>query len=199
MKRPKVGIAAVIRDENRVLLGLRKGKHADGTWGFPGGHLEGGESFESCAIRETEEETGIMLPAVKLWTVENTIFHTEKRHYAVVFLTADMPAGQKVRVMEPDKCERWDWFPWTDLPAPLMQGIERLVVRGINPFPSVAQAKVVCRLNCMPDYLHLSLGSFAEEDEHLKGMGLQENDRVEILIRKLQEDLYGMVQRKRTC
>lgn len=185
MKRPKVGIVAVILRETRVLLGLRKGKHADGTWGFPGGHLEGGESFECCAIRETEEETGIILPAVKFWTVVNTIFHAEKRHYAVVFLTADMPAGQEARVIEPDKCARWGWFPWTDLPAPLMQGIESLVVRGLNPFPSAAQATIVRRLNCMPDNLHLSLGSFTEEDEHLKGMGLQENDRVEISIRKL--------------
>jgi 8-oxo-dGTP pyrophosphatase MutT (NUDIX family) len=47
--------------------------------GFPGGHIEGGESFEGCAIRETEEETGIMLAEARLWTVENTIFHTEKK------------------------------------------------------------------------------------------------------------------------
>lgn len=187
MKRPKVGIAAVIRDENRVLLGLRKGKHAGGTWGPPGGHLEGGESFECGAIRETEEETGIRLPAAKFWTVTNTIFHAEKRHFAVVFLIADMPAGQEARVIEPDKCECWDWFPWSNLPAPLMQGIESLVVRGLNPFPSTAQATIVRRLNLCPD-LHLSLGSFAEEDKHLKGMGLQENDRVEISIRKLRGD-----------
>lgn len=39
----------------------RKGSHGDGEWALPGGHLEMGESFEQCAVREVEEETGIMV------------------------------------------------------------------------------------------------------------------------------------------
>ena len=134
MKRPKVGIAVIVRRDNRVLLGLRIGKHADGTWGFPGGHLEGGESFETCAVRETEEETGIILAGARVWGVEETIYHREKRHYVVVFLVADMPDGQEAQVTEPEKCEYWKWFPLNQLPAPLMPGIEKLVARGWNPF-----------------------------------------------------------------
>lgn len=134
MKRPKVGVATVIRKDGRVLLGLRNGKHANGTWGFPGGHLEGGESFEYCAIRETEEETGIVLASARLWTVENTIFYAEDRHYVVVFLVSNLPAGQEAHVIEPTKCKYWKWFPWDDLPSPLMQGVGKLVDRGLNPF-----------------------------------------------------------------
>jgi len=44
-----------------VLMGMRKNKHGDGTWCFPGGHLEMHETPERCAIRETFEETGIQL------------------------------------------------------------------------------------------------------------------------------------------
>lgn len=134
MKRPKVGIGAAIRSGDHVLLGLRKGKHAGGTWGFPGGHMEGGETFEQCAIRETEEETGLILPCVKLWTVENTVFHVETKHYVVVFMVADLPSGQEARVMEPDKCDCWTWFPWDGLPSPLMQGIEKLLLRNAHPW-----------------------------------------------------------------
>ena len=34
-------------------------KQVSGFYGFPKGHIEDGESFEECAIRETLEETGI--------------------------------------------------------------------------------------------------------------------------------------------
>jgi 8-oxo-dGTP diphosphatase len=133
MRRPKVGVAVIIRDRDRVLYGLRQSKHADGFWGFPGGHLEGGESFEGCAIRETEEETGLILPDATFWTAENTLFHLENKHYVVIFTIANLPKGQEARIMEPDKCVRWEWFPWTQPPTPLMPGIEQLMSKDKNP------------------------------------------------------------------
>lgn len=133
MKRPKVGIGVAIRCDDHVLLGLRQGRHAPGMWGFPGGHLEGGESFEHCVIRETAEETGIRLVSATLWTVENVVFWTENKHYVTIFMVADHPTGQDAINLEPEKCERWDWFPWDKLPSPLMPGIEALVRRGLSP------------------------------------------------------------------
>ncbi len=133
MKRPKVGVGVAIRDRDCVLLGLRKGTHAVGMWGFPGGHLEGGESFEDCSLRETQEETGIILAGAKLWTVANTIFWNESRHFVNVLMVADMPLGQVAHVMEPTKCEKWQWFRWTSLPCPLMPGIEKALSLGMSP------------------------------------------------------------------
>ena len=134
MKRPKVGMGIAIRDGECVLLGLRKAGHAPGVWCFPGGHMEGGESFEDCALRETEEETGIILATAKLWTVENTVYHRENKHYVVIFMVADLPLGQRPQVMEPERCEEWDWFKWDALPCPLIQCTEKLVTHGFNPF-----------------------------------------------------------------
>ena len=139
MERPKVGIAVAIRHSSRslydgVLLGLRQGGHAPGMWGFTGGYLEGGETFEQCAIRETKEESGIVLSSVQFWTVENIIFDAEGKHFVTVFMVADMPADQSARVMEPNKCLKWELFPWAHLPSPIMPGIVQLVQRGANPF-----------------------------------------------------------------
>ena len=61
MDRPKVGVGVAVFQEGRILLGKRKGAHGDGEWGFPGGHLELGETVEECARRELFEETGMQV------------------------------------------------------------------------------------------------------------------------------------------
>ena len=53
MDRPKVGVGVIVVKEGKVLLQRRRGAHGEGTWGFPGGHLEFKESWEECAKRET--------------------------------------------------------------------------------------------------------------------------------------------------
>jgi 8-oxo-dGTP pyrophosphatase MutT (NUDIX family) len=48
----------VVRGDE-VLFGLRRGAHGGGTWSFPGGHVDDGESAEACALHELEEEAGL--------------------------------------------------------------------------------------------------------------------------------------------
>lgn len=139
MERPLVGVGVLIFDEDdRVLLGLRKGKHAEGMWGLPGGHLEGGESFEQCAKREVEEETGILLPDdILYWTTVNTVYHTEGKHYVVILMVVRCPNGQDAEIVEPKKCEEWVWASWDDMPGPLMPGLETAIRNGTCPVDMV--------------------------------------------------------------
>jgi len=39
-KQPKVGLAALIIKDKKVLFGKRKNPHGHGSWCFPGGHLD---------------------------------------------------------------------------------------------------------------------------------------------------------------
>ncbi len=132
-KRPKVGIGVIVIKNGKVLLGKRKGAHGEGSWSFPGGHLEFNESWEDCALRETKEETGIKIKNLRFGTATNDIFQAEKKHYITIFMLADYDSGE-VKIMEPEKCERWEWFEWDNLPQPLFLPIQNLRKRNYNPF-----------------------------------------------------------------
>lgn len=130
-ERPKVGVACIVVKNNKVLLGKRKSAHGEGTWGFPGGHLEFGESPEQCAVREALEETGIKIKNIKVGPYTNDIFKADKRHYITLFVLSDYDSGEP-RVMEPDKCEVWQWFSWNSLPEPLFMPIHNLLKTGFT-------------------------------------------------------------------
>ncbi|MCG8633970.1 MAG: NUDIX hydrolase, partial [Desulfobacterales bacterium] len=118
--------------EGKVLLGRRKGGHGTGTWAFPGGHLEFGESIEACAKREVMEETGLEVDNIRHQAFTNDIFTREDKHYATLFVRADYTSGKAV-VMEPDKCEQWAWFDWGQFPEPLFLSLENLLKQGFRP------------------------------------------------------------------
>jgi len=131
--RPKVGVGVIVIKDNKVLLGKRKSSHGTGSWCFPGGHLEFGEAVEDCARRETFEETGIKVKNIRMGMFTNDIFEKEGKHYITLFAVCNYDSG-KLKVMEPEKCEKWEWFKWDNLPNPLFVPIENLLKQGYNPF-----------------------------------------------------------------
>jgi 8-oxo-dGTP diphosphatase len=131
--RPKVGVGVIVKNGDQVLLGKRKNAHGEGDWCFPGGHLEFKESIEDCARREVLEETGIKIKNLKLGPYTNDIFEKEGKHYVTLYVTCDYSSGT-VQVMEPEKCEGWQWFKWSELPKPLFIPISNLLNLNFNPF-----------------------------------------------------------------
>ncbi|PNE39918.1 NUDIX hydrolase [Streptomyces noursei] len=63
--RPGIS-AAIVVDQGRVLLVRRRVREGELSWQFPAGKIEPGESAEEAAVRETNEETGLTVSAVKL-------------------------------------------------------------------------------------------------------------------------------------
>jgi 8-oxo-dGTP diphosphatase len=124
--RPKVGLAVIIKKENKILLGQRKGSHGEGTWAMPGGHLEYGESWEECATREVSEEVGITISNIQYLSATNDIFQEPNKHYVTIFMTADYKSGE-VQNLEPEKCAGWGWFEWDKMPSPIMLPIINLI------------------------------------------------------------------------
>eukprot|EP00979_Chaetoceros_neogracilis_P018571 scaffold10820_cov277-Chaetoceros_neogracile.AAC.2 len=60
----RVGVGVLVKDPKKkgsLFAGVRKGSHGAGSLALPGGHLEMMESWEECARREVQEETGLKI------------------------------------------------------------------------------------------------------------------------------------------
>ncbi len=113
----KVGVGVMILKDGKILLGKRKSEHGKGEYSFPGGHLEYMESFEDCVRRDVIEETGMIIDNIRFLHVANIDYYDPK-HYINIGFVADWKGGE-ARVMEPEKCESWDWYDLDHLPEPL--------------------------------------------------------------------------------
>lgn len=121
--KPCVGVMTF--KNGKVLLGKRKGSHGNGEYSFTGGHLEYGESFEECGIRETQEEAGIKIKNIKFLCLANYSRH-DNRQDILVGLIADWESGEH-KIMEPEKCEGWDWYDLDNLPTPIFYPAQVLI------------------------------------------------------------------------
>jgi len=138
IEQPLVGVAVIVCRDQKVLLGKRRNAHGEGTWAFPGGHLEFNESIEACARREVREETGLEITNIRYGTFTNDVFEPEEKHYVTLFVVSDSRSGAP-EVREPDKCERWRWFEWGVFPEPRFLPIQNLMEQGFSPFMESAE------------------------------------------------------------
>src|ERR1700747_3329101 len=98
--RPSVGVVAIVRRGDRVLVVRRANPPMLGRWGFPGGVLELGETVAQGAMRELEEETGVKAEAVGPLTVIDTIERDReggvRYHYTLVAVVGRWQSGEGI-------------------------------------------------------------------------------------------------------
>ena len=114
-----VGVNPLVIRKGKLLLGRRKNVVGHNTWGFPGGHLEVGESIEKCAERELYEETGMRCKIFILNNVINQIISKHKYYLQIGVEAIDVRGEPKV--MEPDKCYELKWFDFNKLPKNILK------------------------------------------------------------------------------
>ena len=119
----RVGVGAFVlksKQESRTnpsfLIGQRVNAHGAGTYALPGGHLEFGETPETCATRELMEETGLKVTNVRFLTATNDYMPADKKHYVTMFMVCEREDERaEPQLLEPDKCQGWEWASWEEL------------------------------------------------------------------------------------
>jgi len=114
------GVAAVIgRLDRRGRL----------LWSLPKGHIEAGETAEQAAVREVEEETGIIgrvvapLGTIDFWFVaEDRRVHKTVHHFLLSALGGEL-SDEDVEVAEVA------WVPLAELESRLAYADERRLIR----------------------------------------------------------------------
>ena len=120
----RAGVGFVLNHSNEVLMMFRRGK-----WDLPKGKMDKNETFEECAIRETEEETG--LKNIELVLPLITTYHTyhEGSRYVLKeteWFTMKISGEQKLIPQATEQITKLEWVGKNDLKK-YMQ----------NSFPSV--------------------------------------------------------------
>ena len=115
--RPAVTADCVVMTKEavpKVLLIERGNDPFKGCWAFPGGFMDMDETTEQCAIRELEEETGLVVEKVlQIGAYSKVDRDTRGRTISVAYLAViDKP----VDVTGQDDAAKAQWFPIDVLP-----------------------------------------------------------------------------------
>jgi ADP-ribose pyrophosphatase YjhB (NUDIX family) len=94
---PKLAALAVVIRDDRVLLVKRRNPPDAGLWGFPGGHVDLGETAMHAATRELHEETGVRARAVRYLTnvdvIERDAQGAIRFHFLLAAVLCDYETG----------------------------------------------------------------------------------------------------------
>ena len=115
--RPAVTADCVVitkENEQKVLLIQRGFEPYKGCWAFPGGFMNMDESTEQCAVRELEEETGLIVSELQQIGAYSRVDRDPRgRTITVAYLAI---IDETISVHGQDDAARAEWFPLSDLP-----------------------------------------------------------------------------------
>lgn len=85
---PLLAACTAIWRGDKILLAKRDAAPNAGTWAMPGGVVEVGETLKTAAIREVQEETGLILEEVIFNRTHEIIRHDDEGRVQMHFVIA---------------------------------------------------------------------------------------------------------------
>jgi len=142
---PKVGVGVFVVRGESFLTCQRKGSHGSGSWSVPGGHLEFGETPQECAVRETKEESGLIVNVEDMVELgfTNDFFPEEKKHYVTLYYVVEYKGKGKPHLTEPERQTAWEWVSWEEFCAKeVFLPIRNAINTGTKPLEALRATKV---------------------------------------------------------
>ena len=116
--RPLIGVGSIIIEDSRVVLVKRAHPPIQGQWSIPGGVLEVGEMIREAAVRESREETGLVVEPGELLGVFDRILHDADRrvqyHYVLIDFLCRRVGGELLAASDAAEVR---WFKPEELPG----------------------------------------------------------------------------------
>jgi mutator protein MutT len=113
---PRLGAIAVVIRNGHALLVQRSKSPDRGLWGFPGGHVEPGETALEAAVRELREETGVLARPICYLTNIDVIRRgadgTVSAHYLLAAVLCDHLSGEPIAA---DDAQDARWVSFADI------------------------------------------------------------------------------------
>ena len=129
-----VGVGVIITNKHgQILVGKRNSQHAP-YWSIFGGHVDPGETFEACAIREIKEEIGINIEQPTVFGISNNLltYQQEGKHTVSVCMHVEYQGDIEPKIMEADKCESLMWTSPSNLPEPHFEASQNAIDLWLN-------------------------------------------------------------------
>jgi 8-oxo-dGTP diphosphatase len=128
----RVGVGIMLLKDGKILMGKRHDDpekadsqlHGEGTWTFPGGKVDFGDTVLSAVKRELLEETGIKLSSAKLFSVTDEI--VKDAHFVTVGFYSEDFEGE-AQTLEPDEIVEWKWFSFDNLPEKIFKPTDKMI------------------------------------------------------------------------
>jgi len=123
---PKVAVAVVVEQADRILLIRRRGNPEAGKWSVPAGFMDAGEDPRRAAEREALEETGLVVRAGDLWD----LYPRSEPHEGADLLLAFRAVVVGGQLNPGDDAVDARFFGKDELPEPIAFGSARAILAG---------------------------------------------------------------------